>query len=470
MTIVKKLVVSFSAMTLISAALAGGWWLSANALTRLLDQSVHAGAEKTERIAAIQTSALELRLGQRGTILYSFLNRADEARKGSETFARAAERIDRITRDLRPQLETEAGKVAIADIEKSLSEWKPIYARIESLAKAGSNSEELQQNVARTLELAAGMDRAAAELVAQQKRLNAETVESASAFAKWSSTILAAVAVLLCALVLRIVSGISQALRSATNRLRDASQQVASAAGQIATASQSMAQGSSEQAASLEETSASMEEITSMSRKSSEDASAAAESARSADSRLSRGAQALVGLQVSMDEIDTSSSSIAKIIKVIEEIAFQTNILALNAAVEAARAGEAGSGFAVVADEVRNLAQRSAVAAQETAGLIETAIAKSQQGKAKMTAVSDAVREGAVEAVQVRERIEHIRSSSSEQTVGMEQIARAVAQMEQVTQTAAATAEQSAAASEELTAQASALQGIVTNLQALVGK
>jgi methyl-accepting chemotaxis protein/methyl-accepting chemotaxis protein-1 (serine sensor receptor) len=213
-----------------------------------------------------------------------------------------------------------------------------------------------------------------------------------------------------------------------------------------------------------------MEEISSMSRKNTEDAAAASSSACSADDRLNRGAEALGDLQKSIDEIEGSSGSIAKIIKVIEDIAFQTNILALNAAVEAARAGEAGAGFAVVADEVRNLAQRSAVAAKETATLIETAIDKSRQGKTKMSAVYDSVTSAAAEAVRVKGYVEHIRVSTNEQNSGIEQISRALAQMEQVTQTAAATAEESAAAGEELNAQADSLQRIVRDLQTMVGK
>jgi methyl-accepting chemotaxis protein/methyl-accepting chemotaxis protein-1 (serine sensor receptor) len=212
-----------------------------------------------------------------------------------------------------------------------------------------------------------------------------------------------------------------------------------------------------------------MEEISSMSRKNTEDATAAADSARVANDGLSRGAESLEQLQASIEEIEGSSGSIARIIKVIEDIAFQTNILALNAAVEAARAGEAGAGFAVVADEVRNLAQRSAVAAKETATLIETAIDKSRQGKTKMSAVYDAVKSAGAEADRAKGYFEGIRVSAGQQNSGIEQVARALAQMEQVTQTAAATAEESAAASEELNAQAEALRSIVRDLQAMVG-
>ena len=167
-----------------------------------------------------------------------------------------------------------------------------------------------------------------------------------------------------------------------------------------------------------------------------------------------------------MDEIETSSGSIARIIKAIEEIAFQTNILALNAAVEAARAGAVGAGFAVVADEVRGLAQRCAVAAKETAELIEAAISKSKEGKTRMDTVSAAVSE----AKHVKTCVDQISASTVEQTGGVEQVVHAVAQVERVTQATAGTAKASARASDELNAQAGALKRIVINLDVMVGR
>jgi methyl-accepting chemotaxis protein/methyl-accepting chemotaxis protein-1 (serine sensor receptor) len=170
-----------------------------------------------------------------------------------------------------------------------------------------------------------------------------------------------------------------------------------------------------------------------------------------------------------MAAIKESSNKVAKIIKTIDEIAFQTNILALNAAVEAARAGEAGMGFAVVADEVRNLAQRSAQAAKDTAGLIEESIARSQEGAGKVQDVATAIGAITESVTKVKGIVDEVREASQQQTQGIDQVAQAIAQMEKVTQTTAATAEESAAASEELNAQAETSMSVVSQLEALVG-
>ena len=170
-----------------------------------------------------------------------------------------------------------------------------------------------------------------------------------------------------------------------------------------------------------------------------------------------------------MTAIKESSDKVSKIIKTIDEIAFQTNILALNAAVEAARAGEAGMGFAVVADEVRGLAQRSAQAARDTAKLIEESIASVNQGNTRVGEVSGAMDAIADSASFVRNLIDQVSVASRQQAQGVEQVAQAIAQMEKVTQTTAATAEESAAASEELSAQAETAKEIVRSLETLAG-
>jgi methyl-accepting chemotaxis protein len=172
----------------------------------------------------------------------------------------------------------------------------------------------------------------------------------------------------------------------------------------------------------------------------------------------------------SMQRINTSSEKISRIIRVIDEIAFQTNILALNAAVEAARAGEAGMGFAVVADEVRNLAQRAAQAAKDTSSLIEESISTAADGKNKLGGVAESIAVITDGAEKVKTLCAEVRTGSEEQARGIEQIAKAISQMQSVTQQNAASAEQNAAAGQELNAQSDTLRGIVRRLTGMVGQ
>ncbi|HEY0967471.1 MAG TPA: methyl-accepting chemotaxis protein [Opitutaceae bacterium] len=266
-----------------------------------------------------------------------------------------------------------------------------------------------------------------------------------------------------------IIRGTNQALNTAVTVLGDSAHQVSAAAGQVSSASQSLAEGSSEQAASLEETSASLEEMSSMTKRNAESAQQAKDLSNQTRASADAGAGRMKEMTDAMAAIKASSDDIAKIIKTIDEIAFQTNILALNAAVEAARAGEAGMGFAVVAEEVRALAQRSAQAAKETAGKIEDAIRKSEQGVAISTSVAQSLGEIVDKARQVDAFVAEIAQASQEQNQGIGQVNTAVGQMDKVTQSNASNAEETAAAAEELNAQSAMLLDAVGDLQKLVG-
>ena len=181
------------------------------------------------------------------------------------------------------------------------------------------------------------------------------------------------------------------------------------------------------------------------------------------------GADTMMEMTQAMATNDTASAEVAKIVKNIDEIAFQTNILALNAAVEAARAGEAGAGFAVVADEVRSLAQRSAAAAKETAGKIEAAIASSRNGSLSCAKVGESLAQIAEKVSSTDTLVGEIATAAREQAQGIEQINIAITQMDQVTQSNSASAEESASAAEELDAQAASLKDMVGQLRQLVG-
>ena len=265
-----------------------------------------------------------------------------------------------------------------------------------------------------------------------------------------------------------IIRSTNKALGRISETLASGADQTSSAAGQVSGSSQSLAQGASEQAAALEETTSALEEMASMTKKNAETAQQAASLSSESQKAAAKGNEAMGKMSTAINDIQKSASETAKIIKVIDEIAFQTNLLALNAAVEAARAGEAGKGFAVVAEEVRNLAMRSAEAAKNTASMIEESVNNAKNGVSIALEVGKNLEEITTSNTKVNALVGEIAAASKEQAQGIDQVNTAVSQMDKVTQSNAASAEESAAASEELSAQAEQVSGVVRELVALV--
>ncbi|MNJ49161.1 Methyl-accepting chemotaxis protein IV [compost metagenome] len=234
--------------------------------------------------------------------------------------------------------------------------------------------------------------------------------------------------------------------------------QVASGSTQVSETGMVLSQGATEQASTIEELTASLEEISSQTTLNAENAETANKLATDARKDAVIGNDQMKEMLNAMHEINDSSNNISKIIKVIDEIAFQTNILALNAAVEAARAGQHGKGFAVVAEEVRNLAARSANAAKETTDMIEGSMRKVEDGTKIANETANALNQIVEVVTEVTDLVSQIARASHEQAIGISQITEGVTQVSQVTQTNSATSEESAAASEELSSQAEMLK------------
>lgn len=255
---------------------------------------------------------------------------------------------------------------------------------------------------------------------------------------------------------------IADSLRKILTKINDSAEQVTSSAEQVSSGAMLLSQGATEQASAIQQLSASISEVSEQVNNNAKNAEEASEISHEASEEVKRGYELMQQMMDAMEDIRKSSFEIETIIKVIDNIAFQTNILALNAAVEAARAGNAGKGFAVVADEVRNLAGKSAESAKNTTELIENAIKAVEKGTqiAKDTAKSlELIVEGATKS---KELINSIAKASSEQSISIEQITLGVEQISSVVQTNSATAEQSASSSEELSNQAHALKELVS--------
>ena len=299
-------------------------------------------------------------------------------------------------------------------------------------------------------------------------------IDQAEAFApvyrlRWVMLLIAAAGILAIVTVALLMGRtIARPISRAVEGLTTGAEEVAAAAEQVSSASQSLAQGASQQAASLEQTSASMEQMAAMTRNNAHSAQRAAASRTQASQALQEANQLMEQTAAAMAEIESAGKQTSRIIKTIDEIAFQTNLLALNAAVEAARAGEAGAGFAVVAEEVRSLALRAAEAAKNTAELIEGSVNNIKRGAELVEQTRLAFAAAREHNHKVGELVAEIAAATSQQAQGIDQINRAVSEMDKVTQRVAASAEESAGASEQLNAQAETMREMVRELVALV--
>jgi methyl-accepting chemotaxis protein len=417
---------------------------------------------------------IESRVKENCVNVYQFSVTKDAGRRSvfTDEMDRTSAELTDLYKSLQPLILSEREKAAFADLALKRAAYRD--TREQMMKKLRQGEPGADEGLFRTLQpvYAAYVGGLQAMVTLAREQATTQMAESDQAISVTQQTLaygLGAGLLLGSLAAFAIGRSVTGALRAITGTLEDAAVQVSSAAGQISTSSDSLATGASDQAASLEQTSASLEELSSMTKRNAESAQHANENAGRTLTAADAGARQMQAMEAAMANIRTASHDIAKILKTIDEIAFQTNILALNAAVEAARAGEAGAGFAVVADEVRNLAQRCAAAAKETAAKIDDSVVKSEHGSAVSAEVAKNFAGIQQQISQLNRMVAEIATASHEQSVGIGHLSIAVSQIDKVTQANAATAEESAASAGTLSAQSKLLHSAVNDLERLVG-
>lgn len=448
---------------------ASALWV-ANHLGSKLSSAVNVSAREQMVAGQIATHASHMESMERSLAMATMLQQTSNAETARQEIASSEETMGRLFAEFQKHEVDEETRQALASIRREFEAVRNDHRQVTEKLQSQKMDEAMGHLNGTLLPKLNQMNHTARALVDAQSQKLAAVGADAERTKTWNLIVLSVLCVISVVVgfgVLWSQRSVTRALQVSIDELMQNSQQLAGTASQVSASSQSVSQAASEQAASLEETSASAEEIHSMTSRNAEHAEAATSCTKEASRIIQDANRALSQMMGSMTEISNSSGRISKIIKVIDDIAFQTNILALNAAVEAARAGEAGMGFAVVADEVRSLAQRSAQAAKDTTQLIEESISKASEGKQKLDEVAVAITGVTNAANKVKSLVEEVHGGSEQQARGIEQIARAVSRMEQVTQQLAATAEEGAAAGMELNSHARGVDEIIANLRQL---
>jgi len=469
-TISRRIIFGFAAMLLISVL------LGAIALWRLsgVSQSVIELADNTlPSILTLREYAGATRDNIFTVLQYADAEPGDQRKALEDRISANRTRIDELIKIYEPLISDREDSRLFEEAKRTRATFITIRTRYLELVRQGKAEEHKKLLSEAVIPAYEDTVKAVNASIEYNEKLGMDAGKTGKADAQSGVRLiglLLAVALVVAGLLSwQIVRSTTRVLRDLAGNLDQGATQTASAARQVSAASQTLSSGASEQAASVEETSASLEEISSMIRSTADNAEKAKALAGEAHAVAQAGSRTMVEMTQAMAAIDTSSAEVAKIVKNIDEIAFQTNILALNAAVEAARAGEAGAGFAVVADEVRSLAQRSAAAAKETADKIEAAIASSRKGSLSCSKVGESLAQIAAKVSSTDSLVGEIATAAREQAQGIEQINTAITQMDQVTQSNSASAEESASAAEELDAQAASLKDMVGRLRQLVG-
>lgn len=469
----RKLILLFGAMLLAGLTLSVASLRSVGSLGEELQTATRRTGEKILLAGDYRSSTGDMISLERGIISRVAAFDRQTVLKYESDYQKAVQEAHSSRDKARPLLTTEAGARMLDRAEGVLKTWSGLHQRFLAMVWANKEPKELVAFVGtEILPVTTDADQVAAEFLQSQRRFLAESATDADASIAQNRAVaigLSILTLLIGGIGLLVVRQATGKLRGIAAELATGADQVASASRQISETSQGQATSASQQAASLEETSSASEQVSATSRENAASARQAAEATNQVRHSLRDVTKVMEEAVESMGRINLASSRISAILKVIDQIAFQTNILALNASVEAARAGEAGLGFAVVADEVRNLAQRCAQAAKDTSEMVDDSIASAGQGKEKLDVLAVSVTSMSAAAESVQTLAASVMEGSVQQATGMEQISRTVHDIQRITQGNASAAEEGASAGEELSAQAAQLHSVVESLRIMIG-
>lgn len=472
-TIGVKLLTSFGAMLALVLIL-GVTSLKINLdLGTELDNAVRVTAKKQMLAGQVLAITAEMTALERGVASSEMLQQKDKSTAFLKQYADAEKRVRKALADFMAMPSTEETRTQLVALDAEQNALKKTQDGFVAMLEKQQMDQALKTfddvllpRLAKMSDLARGL----VDQQAEQLTVISKNAESKEAGGRWMTVGLLSLCVAVGIGLVFVARGITGRLRGLTSQIAGCARGVSNASSQISTASRELADGASRQAGSLEETSASSQELSSMTQNNANNSQEATRLMAKTDSQVTEANRQLGEMVSSMHNIGAASEKIAKIIKIIDEIAFQTNILALNAAVEAARAGEAGMGFAVVADEVRNLAGRCAQAAKDTSNLIAESIETTREGKAKLDHMAQAIQGITQSTVEVKRLVDEVSVSSGEQARGIEHIAGSLSEIERITQQAATSAQQSASASSSMSEQSEAMDTVTRQLVAMVGE
>jgi methyl-accepting chemotaxis protein len=466
-----KLLAGFGVMLAISLVLSAASLVQSRRLTKALEEAVNATAKKQKLAGEIRASSAEMLVSENGIVLGSVLQRAETVARSKQNFQAQFKQMRNALAEFRPLSDkSSASSLDVLDTQLAVA-GRAHEQMMGSLDK--QQFDVVQKTFDEVVQPRLREISAQADILVRQEGEHLGqagiTARSAASQAYWINGIFLVMALGAGGLVLLVLQHVNKSLRTLASQIGTGADRVAGAATQVCSNSQSLAQCSSEQAAALQETSASMQRMNSVTHHNTDNSKSMVSLMEESATVVASAERTVRELSVAMQDITKSGEKTTKVVKIIDNIAFQTKILSLNAAVEAARAGAAGAGFAIVAEQVGRLAAECADAAHSTAEMVDDTISRVREGGAKLGRTAEAIQKVVQYSEKIKTLVDEVNLGSQEQARGIDQVSNAVIQMREMTQQTAGNAQETASAGEELDSYSEALNKIVHELDRLVG-